>query len=83
MKTSITSIAKIAGGLALMAASSVAMASVTNTKHNLSAIRRCHHANNGNYRNLHILPYTTRWRSKTSCTNLEPYRIEHFRLHPL
>jgi predicted CXXCH cytochrome family protein len=37
MKTSISSIAKIAGGLALMAASSVAMASVTNTKHNLSA----------------------------------------------
>lgn len=37
MKTSITSIAKIAGGLTLMAASSVAMASVTNTPHNLSA----------------------------------------------
>lgn len=37
MKTSITSIAKIAGGLALMAASSVALASVTNTKHNLGA----------------------------------------------
>jgi predicted CXXCH cytochrome family protein len=36
MKTSITSIAKIAGGLTLMAASSVAMASVINTPHNLS-----------------------------------------------
>ena len=37
MKTSITSIAKLAGGLALMAASSVALASVVNTKHNLGA----------------------------------------------
>ena len=37
MKTSITSIAKLAGGLALMAASSVALASVINTKHNLGA----------------------------------------------
>ena len=37
MKTSITSIAKLAGGLALMAASGVALASVTNTKHNLGA----------------------------------------------
>lgn len=37
MKTSITSIAKIAGGLALMAASSVAMASVVNTAHNLGS----------------------------------------------
>jgi len=36
MKTSITSIAKVAGGLALMAASGVAMASVSNTVHNLS-----------------------------------------------
>jgi hypothetical protein len=36
MKTSFTSIAKVAGGLALMAASSAAMASVTNTVHNLS-----------------------------------------------
>lgn len=36
MKTSITSIAKVASGLALMAASSVAMASVSNTAHNLS-----------------------------------------------
>jgi len=36
MKTSFTSIAKVAGGLALMAASSVAMASVSNTAHNLS-----------------------------------------------
>jgi len=36
MKTSITSIAKIAGGLTLMAASSIAMASVSNTPHNLS-----------------------------------------------
>ena len=36
MKTSFTSIAKVAGGLALMAASSAAMASVTNTAHNLS-----------------------------------------------
>ena len=36
MKTSITSIAKVAGGLALMAASSAAMASVTDTVHNLS-----------------------------------------------
>jgi predicted CXXCH cytochrome family protein len=37
MKTSITSIAKLAGGLALMAASSVALASVQNTPHNLSS----------------------------------------------
>ncbi len=37
MKKSITSIAKVAGGVALMAASSAAMASVTNTVHNLSA----------------------------------------------
>jgi predicted CXXCH cytochrome family protein len=36
MKTSFTSIAKVAGGLALMAASSAAMASVSNTVHNLS-----------------------------------------------
>jgi predicted CXXCH cytochrome family protein len=36
MKTSITSIAKVASGLALMAASSVAMASVSDTAHNLS-----------------------------------------------
>jgi predicted CXXCH cytochrome family protein len=36
MKTSFTSIAKVAGGLALMAASSAAMASVSNTAHNLS-----------------------------------------------
>ena len=36
MKKSVTSIAKIASGLALAAASSVAMASVTNTPHNLS-----------------------------------------------
>ena len=36
MKTSYTSIAKVAGGLALMAASSAAMASVSNTAHNLS-----------------------------------------------
>jgi predicted CXXCH cytochrome family protein len=33
----ITSVAKIAGGLTLLAASSVAMASVSNTKHNLSS----------------------------------------------
>jgi predicted CXXCH cytochrome family protein len=45
MKTSITSIAKIAGGLALMAASSVAMASVTDTKHNLSASGTNNHTN--------------------------------------
>jgi len=45
MKTSITSIAKIAGGLALMAASSVAMASVTDTKHNLSATGTNNHTN--------------------------------------
>lgn len=45
MKTSTTSIAKIAGGLALMAASSMAMASVTQTKHNLSASQ----PNGGNY----------------------------------
>jgi predicted CXXCH cytochrome family protein len=37
MKKSITSIAKVAGGMALMAASGAAMASVTNTVHNLSA----------------------------------------------
>jgi predicted CXXCH cytochrome family protein len=37
MKTSITSIAKLAGGLALMAASSAALASVSNTPHNLSS----------------------------------------------
>jgi len=37
MKKSITSIAKVAGGVALMAASSAAMASVTDTVHNLSA----------------------------------------------
>ena len=36
MKTSFTSIAKAAGGLALLAASSAAMASVSNTAHNLS-----------------------------------------------
>jgi predicted CXXCH cytochrome family protein len=36
MKTSFTSIAKVAGGLALMAASSAAMASVSDTVHNLS-----------------------------------------------
>ncbi len=36
MKTSFTSIAKVAGSLALMAASSAAMASVANTVHNLS-----------------------------------------------
>ena len=36
MKTSFTSIAKVAGGLALMAASSAAMASVADTVHNLS-----------------------------------------------
>jgi predicted CXXCH cytochrome family protein len=36
MKTSFTSIAKVAGGLALMAASSAAMASVSDTAHNLS-----------------------------------------------
>ena len=35
MKTSITSIAKLAGGLTLMAASSFASASVVNTPHNL------------------------------------------------
>lgn len=45
MKTSITSIAKIAGGLTLMAASSVAMASVTNTKHNLGASGTNNHTN--------------------------------------
>jgi predicted CXXCH cytochrome family protein len=45
MKTSITSIAKIAGGLALMAASSAAMASVTNTKHNLSNSGSNNHTN--------------------------------------
>lgn len=45
MKTSITSIAKIAGGLALMAASSVALASVTTTKHNLSASGSNNHTN--------------------------------------
>jgi predicted CXXCH cytochrome family protein len=45
MKTSITSIAKIAGGLTLMAASSVAMASVTNTKHNLGASGSNNHTN--------------------------------------
>ncbi len=45
MKTSITSIAKIAGGLTLMAASSVAMASVTNTKHNLGATGTNNHTN--------------------------------------
>lgn len=37
MKTSMNSIAKLAGGLALMAASSAALASVTDTPHNLSA----------------------------------------------
>jgi predicted CXXCH cytochrome family protein len=37
MKTSITSIAKLAGGLTLMAASSFASASVVNTPHNLSS----------------------------------------------
>ena len=45
MKTPISSIAKIAGGLALMAASSVAMASVTNTKHNLGASGTNNHTN--------------------------------------
>lgn len=45
MKTSITSIAKIAGGLTLLAASSVAMASVTTTKHNLSATGTNNHTN--------------------------------------
>ena len=35
MKTSMTSIAKLAGGLALLAASGVSMASVVNTPHNL------------------------------------------------
>lgn len=45
MKTSITSIAKLAGGLALMAASSVALASVTNTKHNLGANGTNNHTN--------------------------------------
>ena len=37
MKTSFTSIAKVAGGMALMAASGAVMASVTDTVHNLSA----------------------------------------------
>ena len=45
MKTSITTIAKIAGGLTLMAASSVAMASVINTKHNLGAGGTNNHTN--------------------------------------
>jgi hypothetical protein len=45
MKTSITSIAKVAGGLALMAASSVALASVTDTKHNLGASGSNNHTN--------------------------------------
>jgi predicted CXXCH cytochrome family protein len=45
MKTSITSIAKVAGGLALMAASSVALASVTDTKHNLGAGGTNNHTN--------------------------------------
>ncbi len=77
-----TSFAKVAGGLALMAVSSVAMASVVNTKHNLGASNSvssephdCH------YRNLHILPYTTRWRSNHFCTDLEPCK-GHCYLHP-
>lgn len=45
MKTSITSIAKLAGGLALMAASSAALASVVYTKHNLSASGTNNHTN--------------------------------------
>ena len=48
MKTSITSIAKIAGGLTLLAASSVATASVSNTAHNLS----------GNVNGMHLVGST-------------------------
>jgi len=46
MKTSITTIAKVASGLALMAASSVAMSAIMNTKHNLSSSQTT-----GNYSN--------------------------------
>jgi predicted CXXCH cytochrome family protein len=48
MKKSITSIAKVAGGMALMAASGAAMASVTNTVHNLSVTGSATHLVGGN-----------------------------------